>query len=836
MVAIQNKEEINYLNNFLPFNPGYYWIGIRKVNDVWTWIGTNKELTEEAKNWASGEPNGKGNNEDCVEIYIKRGKDDGKWNDEQCEKKKVALCYTVESCDPLEKPDHGSLECNHPLENFSYNSSCTVQCEEGYELTALESVYCTSSGVWSASLAACKAVTCPALEMPAHGSVNCSHPSVELTWGTTCEFTCEEGFALTGPATLQCGSTGAWDRQQPSCAAVRCEAVTWPEEGFVTCDRAPADLTYGSHCDFHCSEGYILDGPSSIECTAQGQWSEPVPKCKASELGSYVSVGIAATSASLLSTASFLLWLARHFRRKAKKFTPSRNFELKLSGISIEDKQRVKLWPSGKMLSTFSHVVIITGSLPSLVQMVSKCKLLPKEEAGFSSGLFKVSVLARMAMGILAARRSFSNSIVSLLYMPSTAERADPKPPFMVESAEETGRDRPRLSRVELSELLVEADGEVFVCRCGLRLEIPVVASDLMPLALVQDGEEFGGIRRLNMYGNYPHFIKFPAGFGNSPVHASSTSVSPSSSLSTGNSVDGHHNYLEAPANTSRALPSPMNAIGSPVNTLGSPYRVIASSIGSHPVALSSAPGMNFVTHASPQLNILNNVSNSEDVKPLPGLPGIGNMNYPSTSPGSLAKHICAICGDRSSGKHYGVYSCEGCKGFFKRTIRKDLIYTCRDNKDCLIDKRQRNRCQYCRYQKCLAMGMKREAVQEERQRSRERSENEAESTSSGSEDMPVERILEAELAVEPKTEAYSDVNTESSTNDPVTNICHAADKQLFTLVEWAKRIPHFSDLTLEDQVILLRAGNISQLWPLELFLQPLSLLWAVCHASQAGW
>ncbi|XP_008590085.1 PREDICTED: retinoic acid receptor RXR-gamma [Galeopterus variegatus] len=215
-------------------------------------------------------------------------------------------------------------------------------------------------------------------------------------------------------------------------------------------------------------------------------------------------------------------------------------------------------------------------------------------------------------------------------------------------------------------------------------------------------------------------------------------------------------------------------------------------------------------------------------------------MNYPSASPGSLVKHICAICGDRSSGKHYGVYSCEGCKGFFKRTIRKDLIYTCRDNKDCLIDKRQRNRCQYCRYQKCLVMGMKREAVQEERQRSRERAESEAESASSGHEDMPVERILEAELAVEPKTESYGDMNMENSvcalnspsifhflggagdwgegpashstlfvlqTNDPVTNICHAADKQLFTLVEWAKRIPHFSDLTLEDQVILLRAG-----------------------------
>lgn len=45
-------------------------------------------------------------------------------------------------------------------------------------------------------------------------------------------------------------------------------------------------------------------------------------------------------------------------------------------------------------------------------------------------------------------------------------------------------------------------------------------------------------------------------------------------------------------------------------------------------------------------------------------------------------------------------------------------------------------------------------------------------------------------------------------TNDPVTNICQAADKQLFTLVEWAKRIPHFSELPLDDQVILLRAGR----------------------------
>uniref|UniRef100_A0A8C5P545 Retinoic acid receptor RXR n=1 Tax=Jaculus jaculus TaxID=51337 RepID=A0A8C5P545_JACJA len=258
-------------------------------------------------------------------------------------------------------------------------------------------------------------------------------------------------------------------------------------------------------------------------------------------------------------------------------------------------------------------------------------------------------------------------------------------------------------------------------------------------------------------------------------------------------------------------LHSPISTLSSPINGMGPPFSVISSPMGPHSMSVPTTPTLGFGT-GSPQLNSpMNPVSSSEDIKPPLGLNGVLKVPaHPSGNMASFTKHICAICGDRSSGKHYGVYSCEGCKGFFKRTVRKDLTYTCRDNKDCLIDKRQRNRCQYCRYQKCLAMGMKREAVQEERQRGKDRNENEVESTSSANEDMPVEKILEAELAVEPKTETYVEANmglNPSSPNDPVTNICQAADKQLFTLVEWAKRIPHFSELPLDDQVILLRAG-----------------------------
>lgn len=197
--------------------------------------------------------------------------------------------------------------------------------------------------------------------------------------------------------------------------------------------------------------------------------------------------------------------------------------------------------------------------------------------------------------------------------------------------------------------------------------------------------------------------------------------------------------------------------------------------------------GLNGYSVSSP------NVQSTQQSSPQPA--------YPPNHPLSGSKHLCSICGDRASGKHYGVYSCEGCKGFFKRTVRKDLSYACREDKNCTIDKRQRNRCQYCRYQKCLMKGMKREAVQEERQRNKDKNENEVESTSNNNNDMPIERILDSELRVEPKNLEEVDVE------DPVTNICQAADRQLYQLVEWAKHIPHFTELPIEDQVVLLKSG-----------------------------
>ncbi|XP_019866864.1 probable nuclear hormone receptor HR3 isoform X2 [Aethina tumida] len=87
----------------------------------------------------------------------------------------------------------------------------------------------------------------------------------------------------------------------------------------------------------------------------------------------------------------------------------------------------------------------------------------------------------------------------------------------------------------------------------------------------------------------------------------------------------------------------------------------------------------------------------------------------PHTSGGSIKAQIeiipCKVCGDKSSGVHYGVITCEGCKGFFRRSQSSVVNYQCPRNKNCVVDRVNRNRCQYCRLQKCLRLGMSRDAV-----------------------------------------------------------------------------------------------------------------------------
>ncbi|XP_050760042.1 hepatocyte nuclear factor 4-beta-like isoform X3 [Gymnogyps californianus] len=164
---------------------------------------------------------------------------------------------------------------------------------------------------------------------------------------------------------------------------------------------------------------------------------------------------------------------------------------------------------------------------------------------------------------------------------------------------------------------------------------------------------------------------------------------------------------------------------------------------------------------------------------------------------------LCSICGDRATGKHYGASSCDGCKGFFRRSVRKNHVYSCRFSRQCVIDKDKRNQCRYCRLKKCFRAGMKKEAVQNERDRiSIRRSSYEDNSSLSINVLTQAEAMAQQYSSLSPVHSADIAMKKVATIND----VCESMKQQLLVLVEWAKYIPAFCELPLDDQVALLRA------------------------------
>ncbi|EFP09397.1 CRE-NHR-10 protein [Caenorhabditis remanei] len=87
----------------------------------------------------------------------------------------------------------------------------------------------------------------------------------------------------------------------------------------------------------------------------------------------------------------------------------------------------------------------------------------------------------------------------------------------------------------------------------------------------------------------------------------------------------------------------------------------------------------------------------------------------PSSANSSQPEEVCLVCQDISTGYHYGVPSCNGCKTFFRRTIMKNQSFQCQFQKKCPVDKSVRCACRHCRFEKCLQVGMDRNAIQQNR-------------------------------------------------------------------------------------------------------------------------
>ncbi|MGH0184038.1 UNVERIFIED_CONTAM: hypothetical protein FKN15_013575 [Acipenser sinensis] len=200
-----------------------------------------------------------------------------------------------------------------------------------------------------------------------------------------------------------------------------------------------------------------------------------------------------------------------------------------------------------------------------------------------------------------------------------------------------------------------------------------------------------------------------------------------------------------------------------------------------------------------------------------PGTPPVSTPGNDSNSGDKTPNVDCMVCGDKSSGKHYGQFTCEGCKSFFKRSVRRNLSYTCRGNRDCPIDQHHRNQCQYCRFKKCLKVGMRREdfyfyfhahytAV---RRFPYAILSNDVEFNNAAEFNLSdpyngqayLSGFISLLLRAEPyPTSRYGTQCMQTNNLMGIENICELAARLLFSAVEWAKNIPFFPDLQLADQ------------------------------------
>ncbi|XP_062412979.1 P-selectin-like [Sardina pilchardus] len=259
LVAIQNENETNHLltiQDIIPhkYSAPHYWIGIRKINEIWTWVGTNKALTGDGS-WAPNEPNSDKDNEDCVEIYINNGIKKGKWNDIDCSKDQFAICYKAQCT---------SDACSHQGECVEIINSFRCLCNPGFQGS-----HCQT------------AVQCPKTTAPLYGWMECCGAHGNHFFGTTCKFGCEDGFRREGPGEITCNITGEWSEREPECSAISttsCGVVREPVGGLMNCSGGINDSLLTT-CSFQCQAGFLLLGSTEVTCEANGQWKGFRPVC-----------------------------------------------------------------------------------------------------------------------------------------------------------------------------------------------------------------------------------------------------------------------------------------------------------------------------------------------------------------------------------------------------------------------------------------------------------------------------------------------------------------------------------------------------------------------------
>uniref|UniRef100_A0A8C0AT11 Nuclear receptor subfamily 1 group I member 3 n=1 Tax=Buteo japonicus TaxID=224669 RepID=A0A8C0AT11_9AVES len=157
---------------------------------------------------------------------------------------------------------------------------------------------------------------------------------------------------------------------------------------------------------------------------------------------------------------------------------------------------------------------------------------------------------------------------------------------------------------------------------------------------------------------------------------------------------------------------------------------------------------------------------------------------------------VCAVCGDHATGYHFHVMTCEGCKGFFRRSINKGVRFTCPFTQSCPVTKAKRRQCQACRLQKCLDVGM--------------RKDSEHSGTGTAGRTRGEREWGGTPAAWTPSLQP--DCLEEDVLPDVFSMLPHFADLSTFMIqqvINFAKEIPAFRSLPIDDQISLLKGATL---------------------------
>uniref|UniRef100_A0A3B3HKR0 E-selectin n=1 Tax=Oryzias latipes TaxID=8090 RepID=A0A3B3HKR0_ORYLA len=222
----------------------------------------------------------------CDEGFFLNGTADFECSSQATWSTEPAECL-AKTCPPVSSPAHGSLVCSDPHGQFSFGSRCASTCEDGFVLNGTEETNCTSSGMWSQDIPRCFVQRCPPLSSLSHGSLACSGPHGEFSFASRCTFTCGRGYLLTGAETTECTSAGTWSKDMPLCRVQQCpRLVKAPQHGRMNCSLLDPPFSYGSRCDYDCNEGFrMLKGAATVTCEHSGRWSQDVPTCHPVQCG-----------------------------------------------------------------------------------------------------------------------------------------------------------------------------------------------------------------------------------------------------------------------------------------------------------------------------------------------------------------------------------------------------------------------------------------------------------------------------------------------------------------------------------------------------------------------